>query len=61
MDSCVKCLVQLWKMFIPEVLSLMVKDLKDSFKISVSSVDQADLGIIGSGHNVGDSPSKTNP
>jgi hypothetical protein len=61
MDSCVKCLVQPWKMFIPQVLRLMVKDLKDSFKISVSSVDRADLGIIGSGHNEGDSPSKTNP
>ena len=61
MDSCIKCLVQPWKMFIPEVLRLVVKDLKDSFTISVSSVDRADLGIIGSGHNVGDFSSKTNP
>jgi hypothetical protein len=47
-------------MFIPEVQRLMVKDLKDSFKIFVSSVDQEDLRVIGSGHNLGDSSSKTN-
>jgi hypothetical protein len=59
MDSCVKCFDQPWKIFIPEVLRLMVKDLKDSFKISVNSVDRANLGIIESGRNVGDSLSKT--
>jgi hypothetical protein len=37
----------------------MVKDLKAHLKISLRSVVWANLEVIGSGHNVGDYPSKT--